>query len=165
MKKYWIIVNGQPVGPFTPEELKQRSDFRADLPVWYSGLPEWSTVAQLPELAAMLSRPIDVEPFEVQAEQPRQQQRTGWTSSAPASNPVEEKCPPTYMAWNIFLTICCCLPVGIVGIFFGSKVNQRYMSGDMEGARRASERAAWCLMIAIVLGLLTFPLQIITTLL
>lgn len=75
-----------------------------------------------------------------------------------------EPMPPTYMVWAIISTICCCLPAGIVAIFFSSQVSTRYYSRDYEGARRASERAEIWIIAAIVAGVIVnalyFPLML-----
>ena len=175
MEKYWIIVNGLPQGPFTSGQLKERSDFTADLPVWRDGLPEWTTVGQLDELNCYLpsaSEPKEdvPEPPRAPAEPPRQPMFGGlpgmaqgaqWVRPVMAQEINGVKKPENYMVWNILATICCCLPLGIVGIVFSSMVNQKWMRGDVEGAQKASERAAWCLMVGIVLGLVAAPFQMI----
>ena len=63
--------------------------------------------------------------------------------------------PSSYLALAIFTTICCCLPLGIVGIIKGSKVSSLYAMGQYEAANLASSEAKkWCIYgIAISLGL------------
>jgi len=52
---------------------------------------------------------------------------------------------PNYLVQSILVTLCCCLPLGIVGIINASKVNGLLASGDYDGAVRASEEAKkWC---------------------
>ncbi len=69
--------------------------------------------------------------------------------------------PTSYLAWNIVMTLCCCLPLGVAGIFFSSMVAQKWQRGDYEGARKASNRAAWCLILSFVLGLVAWPFQLL----
>lgn len=169
MKKYWIIENGKPIGPFTSSELKVRRDFTATLPVWCAELPDWTTVGQLPELACLL--PEQSEP----QQQPRTNTAFGGYSGTSAwlgQNLTEQQVrasvatesvrrPNTYMGWSILLLICCCLPLGIAGLVFGSMVNRRWLNGDVEGARKASENVEWCLIIGIVAALVMWPFQFI----
>lgn len=63
-------------------------------------------------------------------------------------------CPPTYLVWSILLTVLCCNPVGIVPIIYGSGVKSKFYSGNVEGARRASETTEWWLAVTIVVGLI-----------
>lgn len=185
MKKYWIIENGKPIGPFTSAELKVRRDFTATLPVWYSGLPDWTTVGELAELACLLPIPEETagtesattEETQNQGQQQEEAQQQpqydfGFNSQwiRPQHQPVNSRSnvmsvngnqPPTYIGWNILMTICCCLPLGLIGIVYGNMVTRRWMAGDTEGAKKASEIAAWCLILSIVMSLVTWPFQMI----
>ncbi|MDE5959899.1 MAG: CD225/dispanin family protein, partial [Muribaculaceae bacterium] len=90
-----------------------------------------------------------------------------WGAAPTASRgpqPVYEPMPPTYLPWNVLVTICCCIPVGIAGVLFSSQVSRKYERGDIEGARQASERAAWCFIIAFTLGLVLWPFQMLLSL-
>ena len=167
-RKYWIIVDGQPQGPFTAEQLKLRRDFTAELPVWYTGINDWTTAGAVSELAALLEEPdvavrVVVEE-EVKAEEPARPEPTrlntssGWVHAA---EEAVEPMPKSYLAWNIVMTLCCCLPFGVAGIFFSSMVAQKWQRGDFEGAKKASERAAWCLILSFVLGLVSWPFQLL----
>jgi hypothetical protein len=52
---------------------------------------------------------------------------------------------PNYLAQAILVTLCCCLPFGVVGIIFAAQVNSKLAAGDYEGAQRASDQAKmWC---------------------
>lgn len=177
MKIYWIIVDGQPRGPYTPDEIASMGVVTPTLRVWHKGLPEWVTIDQVPELAALLpdapvatDEPGEAEAVEVEdlaAEVVIEPQPAPETPSRPSSPSISfdnlPKMPATYLPWNVLATVCCCLPVGIVGIIFSSRVTRKFNEGDLAGARRASEQAAWCLIIAIVLGLVSIPFQLLTT--
>lgn len=67
---------------------------------------------------------------------------------------AREPMPPTYLVWAIISTLCCCLPAGIVAIIFSANVSSKYYARDFEGARRASRRAEWWIIISIVLGII-----------
>ena len=52
---------------------------------------------------------------------------------------------PNYLAQAILVTICCCLPAGIVAIVFAAQVNGKVASGDYAEAQRLSNNArTWC---------------------
>ena len=50
--------------------------------------------------------------------------------------------PKNWLVESILATIFCCMPFGIVGIIFAAQVNDKYDSGDYEGALRSSKEAA-----------------------
>jgi hypothetical protein len=52
---------------------------------------------------------------------------------------------PSYLAQAILVTLFCCWPFGIVAIVQAAQVNSRLGSGDVRGAREASDKARmWC---------------------
>lgn len=174
MEKFWIIVEGKPQGPFTPEQLKLRRDFTAQLPVWTTGMADWTVAAEVPVLAALLEEVVAEEEKEEEYSQFSQSSQSsqeshfshqpnlggGFTPSMAMQVPSEPM-PSSYLAWNIIMTLCCCMPVGVVGIIFSAQVAQKWQRGDIEGARKASNRAAWCLILSFVLGLVGWPFQML----
>lgn len=167
MKKYWIIENGKPVGPFSQSELKVRRDFTAELPVWCTELPDWTTVGEFPELACLLETPAEEQtPIEEPAAEPvsepvfeQQPSMQPFILVTPPDEINGTKRPKSYMAWNIVALLCCCLPAAVVGLIFSSRVNQKWMRGDVEGAVKASDYAQWAFIISFTLGLITWPFQ------
>ena len=60
---------------------------------------------------------------------------------------------PNYLVQAILVTLCCCLPLGIVSIVYAAQVNGKVQAGDIQGAINASNNAKmWC-WIAFGLGL------------
>ena len=56
------------------------------------------------------------------------------------------KRPSTYLPLAIVVTICCCMPFGIVSILYASKVDSCWNSGRAEEARNNSRKARnWAL--------------------
>ena len=52
---------------------------------------------------------------------------------------------PNYLIQSILVTLCCCLPLGIVGIVYASQVNAKLAAGDVAGAEVAAGNAKkWC---------------------
>ena len=155
--KYWIIINNNQTGPLTVDELASVSGFGPDTPVWHEGLTDWTTAGEVAELRALIEQMLPAVP-QVDTCQ------TAWSApatAAPVAAVEPEKKPETYLAWNIVATLACCIPTGIVGIIMSNKVNEAYARGDMERARKMSERAAWWLIISVVLGLIALPFQIL----
>ncbi|XP_038053637.1 proline-rich transmembrane protein 1-like [Patiria miniata] len=49
--------------------------------------------------------------------------------------------PNDYFGLALFVTICCCLPLGIVGLIKANDVRNRFQVGDVAGAEQASKEA------------------------
>jgi len=62
--------------------------------------------------------------------------------------------PKNWMVESILVTLLCCLPAGIVGIINASKVESRYMAGDIAGAQTAADDAKRWATIGFVGGLI-----------
>lgn len=56
---------------------------------------------------------------------------------------------PNYLWQSIVVTLCCCLPFGIVAIIFAAQVNQKLAAGDVAGAREASKKAKMFVLIGV----------------
>lgn len=69
-----------------------------------------------------------------------------------------EPMPPNYIVWAIIMMIFCCTIPGIVAIVFSSQVATRYAMGDIEGARRASDKAQIWIIVSFVLGVISATL-------
>ena len=75
--------------------------------------------------------------------------------------------PPVsnYLVQSILVTLCCCLPFGIVAIVNAAQVNTKLQQGDLAGAQAASASAKkWCiyaLIAGVVVGLIYFLLTLL----
>lgn len=65
---------------------------------------------------------------------------------------------PNYLVQSILVTLCCCLPFGIVSIVYAAQVNGKVQAGDIQGAIDASGKAKmWCWIsfgLGLVLGII-----------
>lgn len=62
------------------------------------------------------------------------------------------KRPSTYLALSIIVTLCCCMPLGIVGIIYASRVDSAWNAGYYEDAREFSHKARnWSLLGAVLI--------------
>lgn len=52
------------------------------------------------------------------------------------------------------MTLCCCLPLGIVSIVYASKINSLQNAGDYEGAKAAAKKAKIFMIVGAVGGLI-----------
>ena len=71
--------------------------------------------------------------------------------------------PPikNYLIQSILVTLCCCMPLGIVAIIFAAQVNSKLAAGDVAGAQEASSRARMCCWIAVALGVVGFAIGLL----
>lgn len=69
--------------------------------------------------------------------------------------------PDNNMVLAIITTICCCLPLGIVGIVKASQVNSLYMSGNYDAAVATANDAKKWSMIGLIIGVVINALSFI----
>lgn len=74
---------------------------------------------------------------------------------------MENVCPKTWMVESILVTILCCLPFGIAGIVFASKVSSLYAAGNYEAAQKASADAGKWTKIGFIVGIVVTVLYLI----
>ncbi len=71
---------------------------------------------------------------------------------------------PNYLVQSILVTVCCCIPFGIVAIVYATQVNSKLAANDFAGAQSSSRQAKkWCWIgfgIGLVLGLLGMVMQV-----
>ena len=132
---YKIIgADGKEYGPITLAQLKQwvaEGRLNQQSKVLPDGATDWTTVAQLPELANAMP-PLTPPP------------------SAMSGADV-----PNYLWQSIVITLCCCLPFGIVAIVYAAQVKTKLSVGDFAGAQESSRKAKmWC-WIGFIVGLIT----------
>lgn len=87
------------------------------------------------------------------------------TSNNQMSNSKQYENVPNYLVTSIIVTLCCCLPFGIVAIVYAASVNAKVAAGDIQGAKSASGTALmWCYLGAIpsiILSVIYFVLLIV----
>lgn len=68
------------------------------------------------------------------------------------------------LAQSILVTLCCCMPLGIVAIIYSAQVNGKLAAGDVEGARESAKNAQtwayWAFGLGIFAGIIQFILAI-----
>ena len=186
--KYWANINGVQYGPVEKEELLGLG-LTKDSFVWREGIEDWVMVRNFNELADLFpeQEQPEVKPAEeiFANEQPEQDSLEEEKQSTPVPPQIpqqpftpiqptftqpqaprqpekpQEPCPPTNMVWAILTTLLCCQVLGIIAIIYAAQVSSRYYAGDIECAKKYSERAAiWCIA-SIVCGLIYMPFAII----
>lgn len=69
--------------------------------------------------------------------------------------------PSTHMALSIIVTLCCCIPFGVVGIVYAAKVDPAWNAGRLQEAREYSRKARNWSLWGIGLTLLFYLAYII----
>jgi hypothetical protein len=138
---YKIIgADKQEYGPVTDEQVRQwvaEGRANAQTLVRREDEADWKSLGTLPEFAGLFA-----------AQTPPPPSPTPPGASIP---PTAESTPglrphvPNYLVQAILVTLCCCLPFGIVAIVYAAQVNSKLDSGDIAGATAASNNAKlWC---------------------
>jgi hypothetical protein len=130
-------------GPFTLEQLKEKN-ITPVTKIWYSGLSGWTAANEIPELAGILaSSPPPVNPPPPPQPAP-----------SASVNYMQGRPPKTWLVESILVTLFCCLPFGIAGIIYASRVESKFYAGDHSGAQQASIDAGKWTKIGFWIGLI-----------
>lgn len=86
---------------------------------------------------------------------------TQWTEQTQLAAAVPPPPPPSsgqampkkYLVESILATLFCCLPLGVAGIVFASKVESLYKAGAYAEAQEASRKAKMFSLIALGVGI------------
>lgn len=146
----WVYLNGVQQGPYTLAQVKELG-LEPSTPVWYEGLADWTAASEAEATAMLFAAQPDATP-----EFARAANTTTMRNHAPK--------PPTYLVWNILMTVLCCSLPALVGIITGSVSSSRFAAGDYEGARRMSEVTQWMVIISVVWILLSLPVTMVLSL-
>ena len=108
MKKYFLHLNNETIGPFDLEELKARSTTKKT-PVWFEGMEHWKTAGEIPELSNLfLAIPPPISNF---------------SASIPAPKVVRRKI--LGLSKNTFFVVVGILILSIATIVFNSLQESR----------------------------------------
>lgn len=61
---------------------------------------------------------------------------------------------PNHLVKAVIITLCCCLPMGVVSIIFAAQVDTKLKRGDYNGALESSKKANLFANLGIVFGIL-----------
>jgi len=140
---WYYSKNGQQVGPVSDFDIQAKAKSGEILPtdlVWKEGMPDWKPLSQMPELLGGGSAviPAAQNPGGGQIPLP---QPTAYTSRNTHPH------IPNYLWQSIVVTVLCCLPFGVVGIVYASKVDSLVAMGNYEAAYSASKTAKTWTMV------------------
>lgn len=151
---FYIDENNEQAGPLAIEDLQ--NVITSKTLVWKKGQADWLKAEDVPELESIakveapppIPQPVQIvdvpKPVETGAEEVSYQ-------------PMK---PDTNLTMAILCTLFCCVPFGVVAIYYASKVNTSYHQGAYFDAENYSEKAKsytyWGVGLGIVLDMLYF---------
>lgn len=151
MKQYYIVCNGQDMGPYTLEELSARG-VTPDTMIRVEGVSDACPAQTLDEL-----RPL----FGYQAPGPNSYAGapaygTPYGATAPVGSPMQPqnrpKMPPDYLVWGVLCAILL-FPIGIIPLIYSIQVSTNYDRGNYEEAENASRKSIqWAKGLAIAVA-------------
>lgn len=150
MRQYFYLTpQNEQKGPVDGSQLAAYG-VNANTMVWTEGMAQWAPASSVAELASVIAPAAASVPPPTSAPQP-QPQSVVYVQTNPAgtSQPAMPK-PNNNMLMAVLTTIFCCLPLGVVGIVFASKVDGLYYAGDYAGATDAANSARRWSLIGIV---------------
>lgn len=136
MSQFYYSDGKERYGPFTIEQLKERN-ITSETLVWKEGLADWVPARNLADLQSLFSADASFAP----------------PAAAPYAPPLMEKPPKNWLVESILVTLLCCLPLGIVGIVFATKVESLWTTGQRDAAIKASQDAAKWVKIGFFCGI------------
>lgn len=149
MTKYFYIDNEAQKGPYTFVELKSLN-IKQNTPIWHEGIENWTTASELEELKGLFV--VSNENADIPVYLPQETRKPQENNTIP---------PKTWLVESILVTLFCCLPFGVAGIVFSSKVESLFYAGDIEGAERASREAGKWIKIGFWVGVIALGLYIL----
>ncbi len=134
MTQFYYTDGKERYGPLSMEELRAKNITPQTL-VWKEGLSDWVQAGQMEELQALFQASEMAAPV------------------VPVSQMIGEKPPKNWLVESILVTLLCCLPFGVVGIIFSTKVDTLWNTGQREEAIKASQDAAKWVKIGFFVGI------------
>ncbi len=147
MKKYYYSDGLDKYGPFTLDELKNKSIDRRTK-IWFDDLGEdWKEAGSVPELKDLFR--LTPPPVASRG-----------SNSDLLDHSSDGKPPKSWLIESILATLFCCMPFGVVGIIFSSKVESHFYAGRIDEANKASADARKWTMVSFWVGIASIVLVI-----
>lgn len=161
--QWYYSKNSMQMGPVDAAEIRAKlasGEISASDMVWREGQPDWMPVSKVAEFSdsQRVATAVEAAPPSFGAAP----LETPYTPPAKVeSSTAFQPNIPTYLWQSIVVTLFCCLPFGIVGIIFASKVDGLKAAGNTTEAITASNAARKWITIGAICGVVIWILAII----
>lgn len=180
MHQYFYRKDKQQFGPFNKEEL-QKENIHEESYVWYYGLENWTLAKDIPHLADLFSNKdtenrdtlnqenktsvvtplaftkekedIKEEINVFKEEDPKPEVTNIYTNTKEQASQDKNAMPKNWILESILIILLCCMPLAIISIFYGSKVDSLYFARKFEQAQEYSKKAEKWFYTAIIVNI------------
>ncbi|HLS70780.1 MAG TPA: CD225/dispanin family protein [Chitinophagaceae bacterium] len=175
MYQYFYRKENQQFGPFNKEEL-QKENIQEDSYVWYYGLENWTQAKDIPHLADLFSNKNTlnqenntsvVTPLAFTKEKEDIEEEVNVfkendtkfkvtninTNIKEQASQDKNAMPKNWILESILIILLCCMPLAIISIFYGSKVDSLYFARKFEQAQEYSKKAEKWFYTAIIVNI------------
>ncbi|MBR1712119.1 MAG: CD225/dispanin family protein [Alloprevotella sp.] len=157
MQEYFFLdAQNQRQGPYAGELLPTYGVTATTL-VWKQGMADWQQAGQVEELASLFGSHTAPSNYPLPEQNPYAQ--AGQNNAATGGSYQPQ--PDNWLVWAVLVTLCCCMPFGIVAIYKSAKVNPYYESGAYAQAQQAAGEAKKWVIIGAVCGLIFQALYLV----
>lgn len=162
MKKYYFFLDKNNIthGPVFVSYFSDNG-ISSTTKVWFEGLPHWVVADSVPELRRYI-KDNGVESMSEHKYVKDGKYKYDNVHNVPPNidknSTADSKMPKTWLLESILVTVFCCLPLGIVGIIYASKVSSLWQMKHYAEAIETSDKAKvwtkWGLMITLIILLI-----------
>ena len=160
--KWYYTKNQKKQGPVTKDDLlKMLNDgtLATTELAWSKEMDGWKPIQ---EIEILLKTDLKVEEPSTQAPRDttpvrRRRSKGGYKIAEWAVKTSDSKpssAPPNYLWQSLLITLFCCQPLGLIGLFYASKAQSLEESGRRRKALIASKKAKTCCTIGFFTGLI-----------
>ena len=168
---YYIDSDGVTLGPVDIEYFKE-FNINGNSWVWYEGLPQWVNASTISEIQNYTKDNLPVS-FSTSTRKDvvdiTKENYNTPNKEVISDEEIEElhsTAPKTWLLESILITVLCCMPFGIVGIIYGSRVGSYWSQGLYAESLEASNKAGFwvrlAVMVTVILWLIYLALWLFT---
>lgn len=168
--RYFAMIDGRQVGPFTLEEL-EKAGVGPDTYVWCKGMEDWRTAGEVADICRHFRRELHdrmhpqsqtLPPADTTPQQQLDDIPLRWRGAVikhgspaqmmPKEQPDMSRSPHSWIAAAIAAIFLCCPLTGLIALLYGIRSRTLWRQGHAKEAYAASARTRLWLLISVVAG-------------